>query len=80
MAKPQETRTTQIHNSASICTDMMINADVTILPATQPTPVSDSLKKLHLYNKIFFGPATDVITGKKIHSWPKCLKALPKTS
>ena len=43
-----------IRNSASICTDVMINADVTILPATQPTQVSDSLKKLHLYNNIIW--------------------------
>ena len=29
---------------------MVINADVLILPAMQPTQVSDSLNKSHLYN------------------------------
>ena len=43
-------RTTRIRNSASICTDMVINADVLILPAIQPTQVSDSLNKSRLYN------------------------------
>ena len=31
--------------SASICSDMVINADVLILPAMQPAQVSDSLNK-----------------------------------
>ena len=38
-------RTTWIHNSASICSDMVINADVLILPAMLPTQASDSLNK-----------------------------------
>ena len=38
-------RTTWIRNSASICSDMVVNADVLILPAMQPTQVSDSLNK-----------------------------------
>ena len=42
-------RTRRIRNSASICTDMMINADMLILPAMQPThwQVNYSLSKSH---------------------------------
>ena len=36
--------------------------------------------KNYTYIIILFGPATDVITSKKILLWPKCLKALPKKS
>ena len=36
--------------ATSICTDMVINADVLILPAMQPTEASDSLNESNLYN------------------------------